>query len=114
MYKLYSILWCTGCTVYLGVQYTLQYTVSLTVYINVQAVQYTLVFKLCSIPWCTSCTVYLDVQAVPKLKCKESKLQLRILCVHIETSSLWVEFVNKNRCLSVRLESEEVKRIEFC
>ena len=32
---------------------------------------------------------------------------------NIETSSLWVEFVNKNRCLSVRLESEEVKIIEF-
>ena len=26
-----------------------------------------------------------------------------ILCVHIETSSLWAEFVNKNRCISVRL-----------
>ena len=33
-----------------------------------------------------------------------------ILCVHIETSSLWAEFVNKNRCISlVRLVSEEVK-----
>ena len=29
-----------------------------------------------------------------------------ILCVHIETSSLWAEFVNKNRCISVRLVSE--------
>ena len=37
-----------------------------------------------------------------------------ILCVHIETSSLWAEFVNKNRCpISVRLVSEEVKSIEF-
>ena len=33
-----------------------------------------------------------------------------ILCVHIETSSLWAEFVNKN---SVRLVSEEVKSIKF-
>jgi len=113
MYKLYSILWCTGCTVYLGVQYTLQYTVSLTVYINVQAVQYTLVFKLCSIPWCTSCTVYLDVQAVPKLKCKESKLQLRILCVHIETSSLWAEFVNKNRSSVFVYNPRRIKALNF-
>ena len=36
-----------------------------------------------------------------------------ILCVHVETSSLWVEFVNKNRCISVRLGSEEVKSIRF-
>ena len=36
-----------------------------------------------------------------------------ILCVHIETSSLWAEFVNKNRCLSVHLVSDEVKSIEF-
>jgi len=33
-------------------------------------------------------------------------LQLRILCVHIGTSSLWVEFVNKNRCISVSFLSE--------
>ena len=32
---------------------------------------------------------------------------------HIETSSLWVEFVNKNRCIRVRLVSEEVKSIKF-
>jgi drug/metabolite transporter superfamily protein YnfA len=31
--------------------------------------------------------------------------------VHIETSSLWAEFVNKNRCISVCLVSEEVKSI---
>ena len=37
-----------------------------------------------------------------------------IVCVHIETNSLWVEFVNKNRSLSVRLVSKEVnKSIEF-
>ena len=35
------------------------------------------------------------------------------LYVHIETSSLWAEFVNKNRCISVRLVSEEDKSIEF-
>ena len=34
-------------------------------------------------------------------------------CVHIETSSLWAEFVKKNRCISVRLVSEEVKSINF-
>ena len=33
--------------------------------------------------------------------------------VHIETSSLWAEFVNKNRCITVRLVSEEVKSIKF-
>ena len=35
------------------------------------------------------------------------------LHVHIETSSLLAEFVNKNRCISVRLVSEEVKSIKF-
>ena len=34
-------------------------------------------------------------------------------CVHIETRSLWAEFVNNNRCISVRLVSEEVKGIKF-
>ena len=34
-----------------------------------------------------------------------------ILCVHIETSSLWADFVNK--CISVRLVSEEVKSTKF-
>ena len=33
--------------------------------------------------------------------------------VHIETSSLWVEFVNKNRDICVRLVYEEVKSIKF-
>ena len=28
-------------------------------------------------------------------------MQLRILCAHTETSSLWAKFVNKNRCISV-------------
>ena len=36
-----------------------------------------------------------------------------LLAIHIETSSLWAEFVNKNRCISVRLVSEEVKNIKF-
>ena len=40
----------------------------------------------------------------------QGKLQLRILCVHIETSSLCAEFVNKNRCISVRLVYKEVKK----
>ena len=40
-------------------------------------------------------------------------MHLRILCVHIETSSLWAEFINKNRCISVRLVSEGVKSIKF-
>ena len=40
-------------------------------------------------------------------------MQSRILCVHIETSSLWAEFVNKNRCFSVPLVSEEDKSIKL-
>ena len=40
-------------------------------------------------------------------------MRSRILSVHIETSSLWAEFVNKNRCISVRLVSEEVKSLNF-
>ena len=32
---------------------------------------------------------------------------------NIETSFLWVEFLNKNRCISVRLVSEEDKRLNF-
>ena len=39
--------------------------------------------------------------------------QGKFIAVHIETSSLWAEFVNKNRCISVRLVSEEVKSIKF-
>ena len=34
-------------------------------------------------------------------------------CVHIVTSFLCAEFVNNNRCVSVRLLSEEVKSIKF-
>ena len=40
-------------------------------------------------------------------------MKLRILCVHIEASSLWAEFVNKNRYISVTLVSEEDKSIDF-
>ena len=43
----------------------------------------------------------------------QGKLIAVVFCVHIETSSLWAEFVNKNRCISVRLVSEEVKSIKF-
>ena len=34
-----------------------------------------------------------------------------VLCVDIETSSLWAEFVNKKGCISVRVVSEEDKSI---
>jgi len=34
---------------------------------------------------------------------------LHILCVHIETSSLWEEFLNKNWCVSLCLVSEEAE-----
>ena len=43
---------------------------------------------------------------------KARKGKVRILCVHIETSSLCAVFVNKNRCMSV-LVSEEDKSIWF-
>ena len=33
--------------------------------------------------------------------------------VQIETSSLWAEFVNKNRWICVSLVSEEVESIKF-
>ena len=32
---------------------------------------------------------------------------IAVAYTHIETSSLWAEFANKNRCLSVRLVFEE-------
>ena len=38
---------------------------------------------------------------------------MRILCAHIETSSLWADFVNKNRCICVRSVSEEVESFNF-
>ena len=34
---------------------------------------------------------------------------LRILCVHIEINSLWVVFVNKNRCIMVLLYPRRIK-----
>ena len=40
-------------------------------------------------------------------------ITVRILCVHIETSFLWAKFVNKNRCISVRFVSEEVKALNL-
>ena len=56
-----------------------------------------------------------DAFMLPKLlrKLTEQITFFRKLCVHIETSSLWAEFVNKNRCISVRLVTEEVKSITF-
>ncbi len=41
------------------------------------------------------------------------KLIAVVYCIHMETSSFWAEFVNKNRFISVRLVSEEVKSIKF-
>ena len=38
---------------------------------------------------------------------------MRILCIRIETSYLCAEYVNKNRCISVRLISEEDKSIKI-
>jgi hypothetical protein len=42
----------------------------------------------------------------------QGKLNAVAYTLHnIETSSLWAEFVNKNRCISVCLVSEEDKNI---
>ena len=38
---------------------------------------------------------------------------LHNLCVHIETGSLWAEFVNKNRSISVCLVSRRIKALNF-
>ena len=39
---------------------------------------------------------------------------LRILCVHIENSSLWAVFVNKNWCIIVPLVSNlRIKELNF-
>ena len=35
------------------------------------------------------------------------------LRIYIETSSFFSEFVNRNRCISVRLVYEEIKSIKF-
>ena len=41
-------------------------------------------------------------------------MRSRIRCVHIETSSLWEDFVNKNRCICVRLVSDRrLKALNF-
>ena len=38
----------------------------------------------------------------------------KVNCVHIETSSLWAEFVNKNRCITVRLVyTRRLKALNF-
>ena len=40
---------------------------------------------------------------------------IAVVCTlrRIETSSFWAEFVNMNRCISVRLEPEEFKALHF-
>ena len=43
----------------------------------------------------------------------QEKFVVYFYAYFIETSSLWAEFVNKNRCISVRLVSEEVKALNF-
>ena len=37
---------------------------------------------------------------------------MRILCVHIETSSLWAEFVNKNRQCTFRTTQREYTAVQ--
>ena len=63
---------------------------------------------------CTMYTVHASEQKYNKQCTNARKFNCGctcILCAHIETSSLWAEFVNKNRCISVRLVSEEDKSI---
>ena len=63
--------------------------------------------------------VYINISTVLQDRFKDDPSQgcnarkVNFSCVHIETSSLSMEFVNKNKCISVRLVSEEVKSITF-
>ena len=43
----------------------------------------------------------------------EVVMQGNLIAVAYTLRTYWVEFVNKNRCISVRLVSEEVKSIRF-
>ena len=55
-----------------------------------------------------SCWIFTDILGnAGKINCGRV---YSAYCVHIETSSLWAEFVNKNRCISVRLVSEPRRR----
>ena len=40
-------------------------------------------------------------------------MQGNLIAVAYTLRTYWAEFVNMNRCISVRLVSEEVKRIKF-
>ena len=40
-------------------------------------------------------------------------MQGKLIAVEYTLGSLWAEFVNKNRCISVHLVSDEVKSIKF-
>ena len=48
---------------------------------------------------------------IPKVIVQGKLIAVAIYSAYIETSSLWAEFINKNRCISVSLVSEENKRI---
>ena len=43
----------------------------------------------------------------------EVVMQGNLIAVAYTLRTYWVEFLNKNRCISVRLVSEEVKSIRF-
>ena len=60
---------------------------------------------------CVRPEVYIYLMYNARESGKKSYLLLRILCVHIETSSLGDVYINKNKCFSVSLVSEEDKRI---
>ena len=52
------------------------------------------------------------IDSIKVIKHEESYFRgVRIFCTAVYC--LWAEFVNKNRCISVRLVSEEIKSINF-
>ena len=63
--------------------------------------------------------VYTDAPLEPQVPYAKNVMQGKLIAVayalrtYKKTSSLWAEFVNKNRCISVRLVSEEDKSIKF-
>ena len=83
----------------------------------------TVPLQLCrSVKWCENhtvkleCTPYSGISSLltlPKVILQEKLISVAYTMRQIETSSLWAKFVNKNRCIYVRLVSEEVKSIEF-
>ena len=66
-----------------------------------------------------TCTMHVLYKLYTSYSCNQGCNARKVNCgyeyfayiLKVETSSLWAEFVNKNRCISVRLVSEEDKSI---